>query len=218
MLPLALRTIEDALRAGNLLHAFLSGGGLRVVRIEMPGTPHRLVAYGEHPHVDEALRITADDYRAGGREYGAVYGKEETHYLTGSPAPNGALDAWIRKGRTWDALFRENLFVCELRGLEDDHTPLEIVNRVLLFGEQVTWTNARGITRVAEQSRFPNGEKCCSTRVLSKPEGMSDVRTILYRVTKTGAAETLHGAIEGALAAESVEVPDNELTLCGMAP
>ena len=48
--------VEEALRKGKGLHAFLSGGGLRVVRIEDKGRG-TLRGYGEHPHIDEAQRL-----------------------------------------------------------------------------------------------------------------------------------------------------------------
>ena len=55
-----IQILENALRGDGKMHAFLSGGGLRVVRIEVRGD---LVAYGEHPVVSDALRICADDFR-----------------------------------------------------------------------------------------------------------------------------------------------------------
>lgn len=107
--------LEEALRAGCRMHAFSSGGGLRVVRIERSG---KSVAYGEHPYINEALRIAAEDYKAGGRAYQDVYGKIEKEYLTGDPCPNSDLDMWVRKGSTFDAWFEDELFVFELKGLK----------------------------------------------------------------------------------------------------
>lgn len=50
-----------------------------MIRIEKQSA--KLLAYGEHPNVDEAFRILAEDYKAGGRKYDKVYGKLEEHYL-----------------------------------------------------------------------------------------------------------------------------------------
>jgi hypothetical protein len=93
--------LEKALRAGNTMHAFRSGGGLRVIRIEK-GQRGALKGYGEHPGVDEALQHAAEDYEAGHRDYSKVYSSKGLypHYLTGSSSSETELDAWIRQGLT----------------------------------------------------------------------------------------------------------------------
>ena len=64
--PCSLDHLQQALRNGAKLHAFLSGGGLRVVRLEKGG---KLLGYGEHPYIEEALRHADEDTEAGGRPY-----------------------------------------------------------------------------------------------------------------------------------------------------
>jgi hypothetical protein len=195
-------TIETALRAGGRMHAFLSGGGLRVVRIE---TRKKLTAYGEHPHVDEALRITAEDHRAGGRDYASVYGKNEEHYLTGATKPNSKLDAWLRQGSTFDAWTKGAAFVFELHGYEQTKTPDDIVTRACA-GETVWFTDDRGVVFEAAPSRFPNGEACCSTRIVSTPKGIGGVDVWMWRSCRCGNGATFADAMEAAFAATAVAV------------
>ena len=122
----SIAVIEKSLRNGGVLHAFLSGGGLRVLRVE-EGRHGALLGYGEHPHVADAFRILADDLATGGRPYEAVYGPVETPYLTGASEPQDALDAWIRGGRTFDALSSNGSFVVELHGYEHAKTPKDVM-------------------------------------------------------------------------------------------
>lgn len=223
--PTVMTIIETALRDGKgRMHAFLSGGGLRVVRIDEPpptGIPSghvartnnqrgKMLGYGEHPHVHEALRILADDLRAGCRPYGEVYGTEETHYFTGASTPHDELDAWIRKGSTFDARHEDGRFVFELTGLEEARTPPETIDRVANQSETIRWTDERGVTRVATPSRFPNGEPCCCVRVEAKPEGMTHHRTDMWYAQRTGIGVTLAEAIRTAFAAPKVELLDRD--------
>lgn len=201
-----LKRIERALIVGGRLHAFLSGGGLRVINIEKEGAK-RSIAYGEAPEANEAFRILVDDYEAGGRAYASVYGKIEKHYLTGSSAPQGRLDVWLRQGHTFNAWHETGEFVFELRGLEESRPPPDTVKRCTA-GETISWTDDRRVTYECRPSRFPNGELCCSTRIVSKPEGMPDHRAWLYYATQVGHGASLHEAIDAAFAAPKHESTD----------
>ena len=68
---LEFKTIEDVLKAGYKLHAFSSGGRLRVLYFEKKGEQK---FYGESINIYEALRILKDDIKFGGRKYKEVYG------------------------------------------------------------------------------------------------------------------------------------------------
>lgn len=197
-----LTDLEPAFRSEGKLHAFRSGGGLRVLRIERDG---ELIAYSEHPNVGDAFRILLDDYKAGGRDYNEVYGGSEEHYLTGSSAADSLLDQWILSGNTFDAWFSKGRFTFELRGYEHAKTPPDIVARSCA-GETIEWTCERGITRVARPSRFPNGERCCSIEVTKRPDGMSHHRATSYYFVMTGVGDTLEQAITEAFSAKKVEV------------
>ncbi len=199
--PAASEVIERALREGGKLHTFLSGGGLRVVRIE--SDTDGLVAYGEHPHIDEALRHTADDFLAGHRAYHHVYGGEYPLYLTGASTPNSELDAWVRQGSTFDARADGDAIVVELHGYERLEVP-EDVSRRAIAGEVVTW-QSRGYTFESSQIVFCNGDVGYSIVTLSGPDGRPSRRATFYPVVKTGRHATLDGAIAAALAAPSVE-------------
>lgn len=201
--------IEEALGRGGRLHAFLSGGGLRVVSIKRDG---KEMAYGEHPTIAEALRIAGDDFKAGGRPYSEVYGKIETHYLTGQSEPDGPLDAWIRNGSTWDAYYIDGIvgdggsFIAELHGLEMHKTPDWVLKRVREQRESVRWTDERGVSFEACPCTFANGETGCSVKLVVCPAGMSEDRAWRWDAKRTGRGDSLKEAIEVAFSAPKVEV------------
>lgn len=200
----AMKILEAALTKGAKMHAFLSGGGLRVVRLE----DKRLVGYGEHPSIEEALRHTAEDYAAGGRPYAEVYGKMYDHYLTGSPTPSSELDACVRQGRTFDARADGAEYVVELNGLGQTKIPEDVKERALA-GETVQWMD-RGYTYESAPTRFANGEPCVSTSVVAHPEGGSSIGSWHFDITQTGRAARLVEAFAEALRAKAVEVGDGD--------
>ncbi len=194
--------IEKALQEGSNIHSFLSGGGLRVVRIEQDGV---LKGYGEHPSVDHALRHADEDFLAGGRDYNAVYGGKHLHYLTGSTDATSPLDGWLRQGRTFDAYVKDGEVVFELHGYGKTETPREIIEQVDKTGQQVTWKN-RGYTYETSASRFPSGEPCHSTSIIEKPEGRNGADPWMYKIVKTGTGKDLTEALESAFKAREVEI------------
>lgn len=217
--PEVLTTIEAALQQnGAVLRAFRSGTGLRVARVdsaqvaEAPATAdsRKEWGYGEHPHAHEALRILADDLRAGCRPYDTVYGRTEPYYVTGASTPHDDLDAWLLNGRKLNAHFdaATQTYSVELVGMEQARTSMDIVQRVAVHGETIRWTDERGVTRVATPSQFPNGEPCCSTRIENLPPGMTEHHAAMWYAKRTGTAPTLAAAIQNAFAAPKVEIPD----------
>lgn len=169
--------VEEAIRGGATLHAFSSGGGLRVFRVEAgsksPGKRgNKLLAYGEHPYAEIALRHTEEDCQAGGRKYDDVYGKGKsyTHYLTGASEPNGVIDRYLRIGRSFDIYFKrrgKGSFVFSSTYLYDRPWPRNAAHLVLTTWTPYTWT-ANGVTYEMSPFVFPgNGEKSTSLRVLS---------------------------------------------------
>ena len=192
-------TIETALRSGAKLHAFMSGGGLRVTRLERDG---HLVGYGEAPEIEESLRHVVEDFEAGGRPYREVYGKIHEHYLTGQSKPSSPLDAWIRQGQTFDAWADGDTIVVALRGYVHHEAPPGFDARVMA-GETLEW-ESRGYTYESSPSRFPNGEPCRSTRVVSGPDkGGAD--PWMWEATRTGSAATFVDAVAQALTAQDKE-------------
>lgn len=199
-------TLESALIAGCRLHAFMSGGGLRVIRLE----DNQLRGYGEAPHVGEAMCHAAEDYRAGGRPYKEVYGKLYPHYLTGSSSTDSELDAWLRKGSSFDARWVSGEFIFEMSGLETEEIDKDVIAR-WTAGESFSWTSPRGVTRIGRPVRFANGDVGCSIRVQSVPAGMSEGRAHMYSVTKMGRANLrLSHAVDKAIEAPGLEDEDEE--------
>jgi hypothetical protein len=114
--------IEKALKEGARLYAFLSGGGLRVVRIEKgkvaeakDNEDDNLISYGEHPYFPGALAHAEQDF---GLTYEQQYSGENAlhkHYLTGAyPIPYDAFDVYLKYGRSLDVFYnsRWGQFIC----------------------------------------------------------------------------------------------------------
>lgn len=191
--------IDAALAAGCRLHAFRSGGGLRVLRLELDG---KLKGYGEHPNVEDALTHVSEDYLAGGRVYNEVYGGTHCHYMTGSSSPSTDLDAWILRGRTFDAWQEGDEIVFELRGMEDSKTPEGLLQKVQDQGS-FTWTSERDVTYRAILIKFPNGEPGTSIEVVSGPSGLD---AWMWHAVRTGRDPDFFGAMAKAFEAKPVEV------------
>jgi len=216
--------IEGALRKGGVMHAFMSGGGLRVMRIEK-GRHGKLLGYGEHPYADEALRHVAEDFAAGGRPYDKVYGtcnfdnpkksKKGIYdmYLTGASAPDGQLDAWIRKGSTFDARYVDGQYEVDLRGWGEMRTPKDVIDRVTKTGKSETFKDERGNEYEASFMRFPgNGEPGCSTKPINvnpKYTGNKQHRLWMWHTSQIGRADTLKEAFDLAFKATPVETDED---------
>lgn len=193
--------LHRAMRSGSRIHAFLSGGGLRVVRLE---GPEGLQGYGEHPDVLVALRHCEEDFAAGGRDYNAVYGENgtETGYLTGMSVPSGPLDAWVRKGSTFDVSFDGQHFVAVLHGYGRMDPPQWAKERIFSRRfAKVQWTDRRGFSHEGTASRFANGERCMSIQTLNPQKGRD---ASFYQITKTGRGTSFWAASDTALAAKEV--------------
>jgi hypothetical protein len=203
-------TVESALRESKgTIHAFLSGGGLRVLRLETPRRG-KLLGYGEHPYVAEAFRILTEDFAAGGRPYGSVYGTVEEHYITGDSTPQDDLDAWVRRGNSFDVFCNpDGKFVFELRGFQDNVMPEDLKVRATA-GETVRWTSDRGVTYEATPFVFPgNGERGCSISAVSRPEHMAHHRVWMWRTVRRGVGDTLTAALSAAFEAPHEEYNDD---------
>lgn len=196
--------IDRALRSGARLHAFRSGGGLRVVRLEKSG---ELVGYGEHPQVEDALSHTAEDFEAGGRPYEEVYGGAKPHYLTGSLTPSSPLDTWLLKGSTFDAFVEGDDVVVEMHGYEHTTAPDDVKEKAKTG--PVQWRDKRGNGYHLEPFQFPgNGEWGFSMKCIEK---MSKADAYLYPIVKTGRASKLSDAIAKAIEAEAKEAPGSAI-------
>ncbi|GEM_PF-2163450 len=196
--------IEQALLDGCRIHAFGSGGGLRVVSISGPGGERR--GYGEHPHVETALDHASQDYLLGGEDYKTQYGPKGRyiHYLTGATLPTSNIDAWVRWGSTFDAWREGEEVVFQLDGYREHHTPQEICNYVLATGQAVLW-GWRGYTYKTSFSHFPNGDACTSSEVISRPGDWEARDAWFYKITKTGRGKNLWQAMLAAFEAPELE-------------
>lgn len=152
--PFVLPGLETKLRDGCLLHAFRSGGGLRVVRLEevvgerrdKDGNLRRgdeAIAYGEHPDIREALAHAEEDFQAGHRIHDQVYGPIHPHYLTGSTISSCGLDRWVLSGHGLDAYCQtvqgKVQFVVEASYTYFIRTPQKVMDLVLEKNQPVIW-------------------------------------------------------------------------------
>lgn len=168
--------LEAALRKGGTLHAFSSGGGLRVFRLEGSVTPGKrgmkLLAYGEHPHAEIALRHTEEDCAAGGRKYDDVYGKLYDHYLTGSRDTSSNIDRFLRVSRSFDIYFKrrnKGSFVLSATYLYEQPWPKAISDYVSKTLTPFTWKTQDGTVYEMSPFRFANGEMGTSLKTVSSP-------------------------------------------------
>lgn len=162
-----LNHISQALSAGGKLHAFRSGGGLRVLRVE--DQLGALIGYGEHSNASGAFRILADDIQAGCRPYSAVYGPVEAHYYTGSTTPEDVIDHWLLKGYTFDIIANKRGGCMILFEGFMQHKAPKWVHSVTMKGATRRYKDARGFEYETGPFFFPNGERGITTRVISRP-------------------------------------------------
>ena len=195
--------IDKALREGCKLHTLLSGGGLRVVRIEKNG---ELKGYGEHPHIEDALSHANEDFLAGNRPYDEVYGNTKPHYLTGSSTSTSPLDHWLLQGNNFDAWQDNDSVVFQLKGLTRVEAPKELLDEVLRTGTPTTWEH-RGYTYHITRLHFPNGEPYTPIGIIKSPKDEKrNIDPWMYYITKTGHGNNFWTAMENAFKAEEVEV------------
>lgn len=206
--------IAEALREGFRMHAFLSGGGLRVVSLRR-GDEDR--GYGEHPHIEVALCHLDEDYLAGGLPYSEMYcgpNAKYSHYLTGATLPTSNLDSWVSMGRTFDCWQEGEDVVLVLHGHKHTEIPDIVKKNVDETGEPSEWLE-RGNLYQTLPSRFPNGDPCYSTRVLLRSDDGRD--PWFYPITKTGRGSTFWAAMLAAFEAPDVEVIEERVAVTAAA-
>jgi len=196
-----LKEIDLALKNGAKLHGWRSGGGLRVISLELHD---RNVGYGEHPDVLEALEHANEDLLAGGRKYSEVYGKIYPHYLTGSLDSTSELDRWILDGNDINAEESEGKIKVTLSGLKIFRTPKETTKKVRETQKELIW-EARGFTF----RTYPNNYEwdlpgAVGTEVIS--EGNGDKKPWSYRISKIGLGKSFILAVREALKADEIEI------------
>ncbi len=190
------QALESALRGKARLRAFLSGGGLRVIRVEKG---ERLVGYGEAPTMAPALALAEDDVAAGGRPYGEVYGKLVPEYLTGDVGVEAdPVDVWIYEGHKLAVAFERGRFVATLTAIRLAGASEEVLAEARTTGRPVTWEE-RGMRYVST----PYGDGTVSTRCVDEGDG-SRRDQWSFHASRTGAGEGIAEALAAALAAPEV--------------
>lgn len=119
--------LEQALKDGATLRAFLSGGSLRVVRVEKD---EKLLSYGEYPYFPGALSHAENDFGSSYEEQYTGINAKHTHYLTGAyPLPYDAFDVYLKYGRSFDVFYskRWKQFICTTPAPMNMHRNNEIL-------------------------------------------------------------------------------------------
>lgn len=114
------------------LHAFRSGSGLRVLRVDKPNSK-KAIFYGEGPDLDYALNMLIDN----------VNGKKQSEvrqYLTGSFADESdKLDFRLAQGESFDIKFIDGYFNMKIDFYVRRNTPKQIREKVLQTMQPVTF-------------------------------------------------------------------------------
>ena len=206
MEKLDLKSIEISLIDGCKIHAFRSGGGLRVVRITKDDVSK---GYGEHPNINEALKHANEDYREGGRDYNKVYGVIYKHYLTGAiaiPSDKDELDIWVYQGHTFDAHYENGEFVVVLKGMENQEVPEDIIAYCKETGKSKYWTSPRGVKYMSTKGPVFDGvDSGIQTKCVSNKKRIK-IPFWDWEITKTGKAEDLITAFENSFKSIGVEI------------
>lgn len=191
-----LNGIEKALRDGCHVRGFLSGGRLRVVRIELN---HQLKGYGEHPNVMDALSHANEDYLAGGRPYDKVYGGSKPHYVTGSHESNHPLDRWLLQGSKFDGRRDQEHVVVQLEGYAELRYDLEAAKLALEKAPVYEFTQ-RGFVYHVQRS----GDGFSAHVVPGEPRS-SKKDPWMWEITKTGHGKSFWEAANAAFEAPEIE-------------
>lgn len=170
--------IEAALRDGARIHAFRSGGGLRVVRVnDAAGT---FIAYGEHPHIEDALEHAEWSLANGTTDYKTMYSGENaqfTQYYTGSTEPSSPVDQWVLSGHTFDVFYVDGAFMAVCLDTVMIETPQFVWDATLKQGVTTYWEDSRGVQFTVRPTRFPDGSMGATMDHTLVPEGVDTLFT-----------------------------------------
>lgn len=197
--------IKKALSSGCKIHAFRSGGGLRVVRVEKND---KLLGYGEHPDILEAVKHADEDYLAGGRDYHKVYGKIYAHYMTGTTEASCDLDRIILKGSSFDCEQVGGKVFFTINGWVHLDFPKDVMEAAKKAAEaanqspgpEVYYKTDRGyyLAVTYQRQMFANGGEGWSSRCIHGPEGENDYKATFYESKFVGSGEDMMSAFEDA--------------------
>ncbi len=195
--------IYKGLKDGGEIHAFCSGGGLRVVYMRRDGSDDNM-AYGEHPHIEDALNHLEEDFLAGSRKYKDVYGGLYPHYLTGESIATSNLDSWILQGRTFDCFQVRDEIHFVLNGCGESKMPKDVYNKVIGTFEPVQWKH-RGFIFLSKPSSIGT---CMgvSVNVIASPINGKGLNPHRYNFVKLGKSKTFWEAVKKAFEAPETEV------------
>lgn len=197
---MTLSHITKALQAGARLHAFCSGGALRVVRIERGKRGGKLIGYGEHPNIEEALNLTNKTLRP-------VIGRmpKKSVYLTGASSAESPLDEWILCGNTFDAWAKADgqIVVQLLNENYSDEVPETLLKEAIAHGS-ADWHNRGGIHQVHSVSYHPKRDE--HRYDYSLKEIKRCTQNVRYPVAKIGRGKNFDEALQEALKAPQLEI------------
>lgn len=202
---------QDPKNEGYLLHAFTSGGRLRVLRIDSPNKDKKGL-YGESINLNEAFKILEEDAQAGGRKYSDVYGPIHPHYLTGAyPEENDRLDCLLAEGYTFDITYKDGMFQMTVNYGRRNKTPKAIMEKVSATGKPVKF-EIDNLEFECSLCRFANGDIGHSTACLTKIEQGFDPWYIkLKHIVESNTIESLLTKMVYELGVLDKEIAWNEI-------
>lgn len=196
-----IKILEKALSEGGILKVFLSGGRLRIARIDKND---KEIAYGEGLNISNAYNDLTEDYLAGGREYKSVYGKLKPHYTEAQMSNDihDLFEEFLLMGCEFFAWKEKEQYIFQIKGTLRSVIPKEIINKVLQTGKSVEWEFVGFVHRIYKnKNNFPNGDPRVSSEIIKIPEGLKWYEE--KNICKTGEGSDLQTAIQNALNAET---------------
>jgi len=197
------KNVIEKIKSGAKLRAFLSGGGLRVVRVEQN---HERIGYGEHPQLSIALERLEEDISEGQIPYDVMYGERYPQYWTGSSNAESFLDAWLLQGSKFAIWMSANtdIFSVEMIGYVTKRVITPEVEKKVKDTMGPVQHEYMGFFFESRPYEFPNGEIGVSTKILKRPE-VSHIRDPFFYKEKYKA--------EGASIIEALEKITKEVLL-----
>jgi len=197
--------LHQALKKGAKLHAFRSGGGTRVVRLEIRDD---LAGYGESITLEDALRRANDNYLK------IKPRKSDKNYLTGQSLAASNVDAIALQGYSIDAWYDTLAELYYVQYLEFCHreVPEKVIaqaksqpNVPVVFRDTASTRYLYVVTFVP--GMFANGEDGTSTKCLTTSiDGGVPDDAYFYHAQKLGSGKNIWEAFQNAIASPSVEV------------
>lgn len=186
--------IEQALKEGCRVLAYMSNSKIRIVRIDLDGT---LKGYGEALQVEDALSYANKDL------------VECRHYRgscsIGLKTASSRLDQWLLDGNTFDIGRDGEGVVFRLIGRAEVKVPAAVCDQVMKEGGSMVWMH-RGYRYCSTRVHVAGRVYRLETSAISAPKGKRGSDAWSYPTAKTGRGADISQAMGDAFWAEPTEI------------